>query len=176
MKKTVYLPISVPDSNLCFGFDENDNVHICDHFDNTGGHPCCAMGIHIPIENIDEDGYTKKPMECIKLINPKQLEQFKNVMKNVVMKNEFKPDYVSPPVDTILEFLDENNISIYDFLSRTIITPEEWRDIIDGKAGAITEDIALSISCVTGTQEFWVNRQRNYDNYLKTMGVTHTPI
>lgn len=65
----VYLPITVPDGKYCFGVDEDD-VYVCEHFDNEGGHERCMVGFHLPHQCRDAQGNVLKPAECLNLARP----------------------------------------------------------------------------------------------------------
>ena len=60
-KKTVMLPLVVPEGKYCWEY----NGHaVCEHFDNEGGlGECSIFRGHV---NRDDDGYTKLP-ECLAL-------------------------------------------------------------------------------------------------------------
>lgn len=83
------------------------------------------------------------------------------------MKNEFKPDYVTPPYDTLRECINELNITDEEFMRRSGVTKGKFADIVSGKVGAITADTARLISNVVGGSEsFWSNRQSQYDEAM----------
>lgn len=85
---------------------------------------------------------------------------------NKVIVNQYIPDYVSPPGETLLETIEELGISQDDLAKRINITKKEVDEIIAGKA-AITTELALQLDQVLGIlASFWNNRERNYRDAL----------
>lgn len=81
---------------------------------------------------------------------------------NKTMINQYMPDYVSPPGETLLETIEELGISLSDLAQRISISNKEVDEIIAGKA-PITDGVALKLEEVLGTPaSFWINRDRNY--------------
>lgn len=68
MKKTVLLPIEVPDTDYCW-----DGRTPCEHFDNYGGHGHCDLDIGMCDRG--KTGDYPKPKECL------VLKEKKNVSK-----------------------------------------------------------------------------------------------
>lgn len=60
-KKTVFLPINVPDNNFCW-----NGINSCEHFDNYGGNEKCELGI-AKLER-DQEGRVLKPAKCLLLV------------------------------------------------------------------------------------------------------------
>lgn len=86
-------------------------------------------------------------------------------MDNIV-KNRYKSDFVTHPGTTLLESLEERGMSQVDLSRRTGRPKKTINEIIQGKT-AITSETALQLEKVLGIPAiFWVNRQRNYDEYL----------
>ena len=72
------------------------------------------------------------------------------------MKNEYKPDWVVPPGETIREILVE------ECANRMELTVDQAEDLLCGKL-EITEQIAEKLSIEYGsTKTFWMNLERNY--------------
>ena len=68
-RKTVLLPIEVPEGKFCWGYDSKAGYHsICEHFDNEGGHSTCSFGFG-PLKYSDNEGGIRKPKECLNLMN-----------------------------------------------------------------------------------------------------------
>ncbi|MCL1465975.1 type III-A CRISPR-associated protein Csm2 [Argonema galeatum] len=85
---------------------------------------------------------------------------------NKVIVNQYIPDYVSPPGETLLETIEELGISQDDLAKRINITKKEVDEIIAGKA-AIRTELALQLDQVLGIPaSFWNNRERNYRDAL----------
>ena len=62
-------------------------------------------------------------------------------------KNQYLPDYVSPPGETLLELLGDRGMSQADLADRTGRPKKTINEIIHGKA-AITHDTALQLERV----------------------------
>jgi HTH-type transcriptional regulator/antitoxin HigA len=77
--------------------------------------------------------------------------------------DEFAPDWISPPGDTIWDLLTERNISLSAFQAQTGFDFSYLHGLLTGTA-AITPVAAWRLSVVLGsTSEFWLARQRNYE-------------
>lgn len=75
---------------------------------------------------------------------------------------EFKPDWFSPPGDTILQLINERGISVRDFSEQLNFSVESAERLISGRI-AVTRDIAQALTDVFGgSQNFWLNRERDY--------------
>lgn len=88
------------------------------------------------------------------------------------MTTAFKPDYASPPGDTLAEtigFLGMTQTELARRMSRPLKTINE---IIQGKA-AITADTALELERVLGTPaHVWMNLETNYREHLARQRAT----
>jgi len=79
----------------------------------------------------------------------------------------FQPDWVSPPGETISDFLSENNISLEDFSQKMVFSDAFTKKILKGKE-PITQEIAENLVRILGsTSEFWINRELQYQNDIK---------
>ncbi|MGH8583514.1 MAG: HigA family addiction module antitoxin, partial [Gammaproteobacteria bacterium] len=68
----------------------------------------------------------------------------------------FRPDWVSPPGDTIADLLEERDWSQVELAGRLGYTTKHVSQLINGKA-AITEDTALRLERVLGGGAgFWL--------------------
>ena len=79
------------------------------------------------------------------------------------MSNQYNPDYVSPPGDTLREILEERRIS-RPVLAKLIGFPLFMvNEIIEGKY-PISPEIARRLEkiLVKPTAEFWLERERLY--------------
>jgi HTH-type transcriptional regulator / antitoxin HigA len=75
---------------------------------------------------------------------------------------EYRPDYVSPPGDTLLEMLESIGMTQAELAERTGRPKKTINEIIKGKA-AITPETALQLEKVLSVSaSFWNNRERNY--------------
>lgn len=74
----------------------------------------------------------------------------------------FRPDWVSPPGDTIADLLDERNWSQVELAGRLGYTTKHVSQLVNGKA-AITEDTALRLERVLGAGAgFWLAREAQF--------------
>lgn len=81
-------------------------------------------------------------------------------------RNEYVPDVVSPPGETLADALEERGMTQADLADRTGRPRKTINEIVKGKA-SITADTALQLESVLGIPaSFWTNRQRAYDEYL----------
>jgi addiction module HigA family antidote len=83
-----------------------------------------------------------------------------------VSKNQYTPDYVSPPGETLEEILDEREMTQVELADRMGRPKKTISEIINGKA-AITPETALQLERVLGIPaSFWNNRERDYREAL----------
>ena len=74
----------------------------------------------------------------------------------------FKPDWISPPGDTITDLLDERGWTQEEFAKRMGYTPKHISLLINGKA-SITQDTAMRLECVLGSSAgFWLTREAQF--------------
>lgn len=86
-------------------------------------------------------------------------------MSNPV-QNQYQPDFVSPPGETLLEILEDKGMSQAELADRTGRPKKTINEIIKGKA-AITPETAIQLERVLGSPaSFWNNRERNYREWL----------
>lgn len=80
--------------------------------------------------------------------------------------NEYQPDVVSPPGDTLEELLEERGMSQADLAERTGRSKKLINEIIQGKA-PISAETALQLELVLGTPaRFWLEREQQYRESL----------
>jgi HTH-type transcriptional regulator / antitoxin HigA len=85
---------------------------------------------------------------------------------NSTVQNQYTPDYVSPPGETLEEILEEKGMSQVELAERTGRPKKTISEIINGKA-AITPETALQLERVLGVPaSFWNNREREYREVL----------
>jgi HTH-type transcriptional regulator/antitoxin HigA len=78
----------------------------------------------------------------------------------------FTPDWVSPPGDTIADFLEERDWTQVQLAERLGYTTKHISQLINGKA-PINEETALKLERVLGsTAAFWLNREAQYRTAL----------
>ncbi|BAZ48505.1 plasmid maintenance system antidote protein [Nostoc sp. NIES-4103] len=86
-------------------------------------------------------------------------------MSNTI-QNQYTPDYVSPPGETLQEILEERGMSQAELAERTGRPKKTINEIINAKA-AITPETALQLERVLGIRaSFWNNRERQYREAL----------
>jgi addiction module HigA family antidote len=86
-------------------------------------------------------------------------------MSNAI-QNQYTPDYISPPGETLEEILDEREMSQAELAERTGRPKKTINEIINGKT-AITPETALQLERVLGIpSSFWNNRERHYREAL----------
>ncbi|WP_009543959.1 HigA family addiction module antitoxin [Crocosphaera subtropica] len=83
-----------------------------------------------------------------------------------LIDNRYKPDYVSPPGETIEEILEEKGMTQSELAERMGRPKKTINEIIKGKA-AITPETALQLELVLKIPaNFWNNREQLYRDYL----------
>lgn len=81
-------------------------------------------------------------------------------------KNQFNPDYIVPPGETLEELLEHYDMTQAELAERTGRTPKLINEIIKGKA-ALTPETALQFEHVFGVEaDFWNNLESNYRQML----------
>lgn len=84
-----------------------------------------------------------------------------------VKKNEYRPDIVFPPGETIGEMLDDRGWSKNDFAGRLQKTSKFVSDLLAGRA-PISPDTAFDLERIFDVDAtFWVNLEQNYRIYLQ---------
>jgi Zn-dependent peptidase ImmA (M78 family)/plasmid maintenance system antidote protein VapI len=79
----------------------------------------------------------------------------------------FQPNWASPPGDTILDFLTENDVSISDFSKQMEIKSAFTKRLLNGNE-IVTDAIAEKLAFVIGsTKNFWLARESQYRNDLQ---------
>ncbi len=82
------------------------------------------------------------------------------------VKNEFLPDYVSPPGDTLRETIESIGMTQAELAARSGRPVKTINEIIRGKAQIIPET-AIQLEKVLGIPaSFWNLRQSRYDEYI----------
>ena len=78
----------------------------------------------------------------------------------------FSPDWVSPPGDTIVDFLEEKDWTRVELARRLGFSTGHLNQLIKGNI-PITQDSALRLERVLGsTANFWLNREAIYRERL----------
>jgi len=80
--------------------------------------------------------------------------------------NEYAPDYVSPPGDTLAEIIESRHMTQAELAVRMGRPTQKINDIIKGRL-AITPETALQLEYVLGVPaSFWNNRERRHQESL----------
>jgi len=78
------------------------------------------------------------------------------------MNDDFRPNWASPPGDTIADILHEKKLSVTEFASRINQPVQVVNDLLQGRA-TITIRLSRALSGVLGgTPAFWVTRDSQY--------------
>lgn len=81
-------------------------------------------------------------------------------------RNQYLPDFVTPPGETLQETLDALGMTQVDLAERTGRPTKTISEIINAKT-AITTETALQFEKVLGVPaRFWINLERNYQEWL----------
>lgn len=81
-------------------------------------------------------------------------------------QNQYTPDFVSPPGETLQETLDELGMTQAELADRTGRPKKTINEIVLGKA-AITSETALQLELVLGVPAtFWLRREQQYREWL----------
>lgn len=76
--------------------------------------------------------------------------------------DEFTPDWVSPPGDTIADALDERGISLVSFAKAAGYTRRQVGALIRGEATITPDTARVLTSTLGGSIEFWISRESQY--------------
>lgn len=80
--------------------------------------------------------------------------------------NQYLPDYVSPPGETLLDALEERGMRQKELAERMSRPEKTINEIVKGK-NAITPETALQLEKVLGIPaNFWIQREAHYQEYL----------
>jgi HTH-type transcriptional regulator/antitoxin HigA len=80
--------------------------------------------------------------------------------------NQYDPDRVSPPGETLLESIEALGLSQAELAERLGRPKKTVNEIIQGKT-AITPETALQLEAVLGVPaDFWISREARYSEYL----------
>ena len=87
-------------------------------------------------------------------------------MSTTMTHTQYRPDYVSPPGETLLEALEERGMTQAELAQRTGRPKKTINEIVKGKA-AITPETALQFERVLGIPAtFWNKREQQYREAL----------
>ncbi|MEO1147717.1 MAG: HigA family addiction module antitoxin [Cyanobacteria bacterium J06638_22] len=81
-------------------------------------------------------------------------------------KSDFRPDWVSPPGETIHDLLEERGWTQREFAKRIGYTPKHVGQLLSGKA-PISDETAIRLERVLGsTASFWLTRDAQYQEAI----------
>ena len=87
-------------------------------------------------------------------------------------EHKFKPDWVSPPGDTIVDLMEERDWSQAEVAQRMGFSPKHLNQLVKGKV-SLTDDAALRLERVLGsTATFWLSREAKYREQLARLDAT----
>lgn len=75
---------------------------------------------------------------------------------------EWTPDWTSPPGDTILDALEELNMTVSDLATRMGIPRDDVVRLVSGQAVINAETAAQLESALGEPAEFWLTREAQY--------------
>ena len=80
--------------------------------------------------------------------------------------NEYQPDAVSPPGETLLEIIEDQGMTVAELAERTGIAPATIYEIINGDV-SITPEIAAQFERVLGASaDFWSSHELQYRTHF----------
>lgn len=82
--------------------------------------------------------------------------------------SEFKPDYAIHPSETILEILNEKNLTPSEFSELTNVPVDKLVNILVEKS-SIDKEMAIELEKLGPPQSFWLNLQKNYDETIERL-------
>ena len=85
-------------------------------------------------------------------------------------RNEFKPDWASPPGDTIIELLEEKGWTKYNLGISFGIKNNQVNDLLSGDTPISDYMAFLLANILGGTKQFWINREAQYRENLERLG------
>ena len=92
------------------------------------------------------------------------INNFRTMTQPIV--NQYQPNFVSPPGETLLETLEKRAIPVEELAAKLGISEVAIASLISGTT-PITPEIALQLEQILGIPaHFWNNRERHYREYL----------
>ena len=86
-------------------------------------------------------------------------------------EQNYAPDWVSPPGDTVLDIMEERDWSQVELARRLGLSTKHLNQLVKGKV-SLTDDTALRLERVLGTNaKFWLNREARYRERLARLNV-----
>lgn len=87
-------------------------------------------------------------------------------METTTLKNQYNPDKVFHPGETLADALDERGMSNKEFAVRAHKPEKTISNVLNGKSG-ITAEMALQFESVLDIPaHFWLNKQASYDEFI----------
>lgn len=81
-------------------------------------------------------------------------------------QNQYAPDYISQPGETLSEILEEHNMSQTELAHQLGKRKKTINEIVN-KNAPITSETAIQLERVLGTRaSFWINRESQYRQFL----------
>jgi len=80
--------------------------------------------------------------------------------------NEYNPEIVFPPAETLKELMKERGLSLDDICDKLKVSKSSMKRILKGKE-AITEQIAKGLDDIFKVPaHWWLNAQKNYYDFV----------
>jgi plasmid maintenance system antidote protein VapI len=79
----------------------------------------------------------------------------------VTSRNEYNPDFVSPPGDTVEDIIEERELNVTQLAKQLGLTKEEFDLFLAGNKALIPELTVLGSS-----RAFWLERERQYRRFI----------
>lgn len=89
----------------------------------------------------------------------------------MILNNEFNPDWISPPGETIVELLDELGLSIEELSCKIGLSSKKSQQLLDGDL-SICQSLASKLeSTLKVSSKFWLSRDSQYQSFKEKLKV-----
>lgn len=87
----------------------------------------------------------------------------------MIHANDFHPDWISPPGETIVELLDESGLSIEELSRKIGLSSRKSQQLLDGEL-TICQSLASKLeSTLKVSSRFWLSRDSQYQSFKKQL-------
>ncbi|EHK9184857.1 ImmA/IrrE family metallo-endopeptidase [Vibrio vulnificus] len=87
----------------------------------------------------------------------------------MIHTNDFSPDWISPPGETIVELLDESGLSIEDLSRKIGLSSQKSQRLLDGEL-SICQSLASRLeSTFKVSSKFWLSRDSQYQAFKQRL-------
>jgi HTH-type transcriptional regulator/antitoxin HigA len=84
----------------------------------------------------------------------------------VTSRNEYNPDFVSPPGDTVEDIIEERELNVTQLAKQLGLTKEEFDLFLAGNKALIPELAELLQTVLGSSRAFWLERERQYRRFI----------